>query len=83
MKKLTRRSLLGCLINGNSRSSVISIKGVTDMTTKLQLCATAINAVARCHLLRKEYLNVQRRKFNQFKIVNWVKTRLFYKKFQR
>jgi hypothetical protein len=46
------------------------------------MCALVINTAVRCYKLRKEYLRIQKKKLNQYKIVNWIQNRLYHRKFK-
>lgn len=59
-----------------------SLKNIAPGEVKMKMCVIAINSAIRMSILRREYMKAQRRKQNEFKIVHWISSRLFKRRFQ-
>jgi hypothetical protein len=83
MKRISARMIVDCFVGKQEdKMKIKSIRNIAQADIKLKMSALVINTVVRMHILRKEYLKAQKRKQNEFKIVNWISSRLLKKKFK-
>lgn len=83
LKKVTERNIMDCLVGRvDERYKIKSIKNINDHELKVNMCALVINTAVRCYKFRKEFLRTQKKKQNQYKIVNWIQNRLYHKRFK-
>lgn len=58
------------------KRNLFSIKNIKSQGSKLKLGAIVISSAMRMNILRKQFVDIQKRKLNQFKIVNWISQKI-------